>query len=475
MIFPLVDIYTIQLMIAITHFVFLVVLLQLSQKNTDIQGINFWLYASVLITIDTSTTLFPGFRTSPSISIILNFMGVLAYIFLMIGCFQFSNSKLNRLIPYGLGSLYIIYNLVDFIFTLGIMNKIYFIGSLISITLALSVKAILNLKDNFFIVEKYLFVSLLVVHIFIYGSWTFIDLGLQYREHSYFAISLVSIYVIDTMIFIVIFLLVLSKRRQQLNDENAKYSYTQKEIATAISNANIASKAKTIFLSSLSYELRTPLNAIMKYTDILTNSNTGELSEKQQGFLDYINVAAKNLLTLLTSLIDLSNIDTRKIELNITTVNTNEYIDDLLPILQNEADKNNRKIKIVNIGEKDKKSNIKVDELALTKVILNLLNNAIDYSSEGSLITFEYGDTSNDNFHFAIIDNGVGIDSKYANDVFKPFIKPIDGKYYIGSTGTGLAIAKGLMDLMHGDIKFSSKFGKGAKFWIEFPIEKFLI
>lgn len=471
MIFPSVDIYTIQLMIAITHFVFLVVLFQLSNKNKDIQGLNWWLYASVLLTIDTSTTLFPGFRTSTSISILLNFMGVLAYIFLMIGCFQFSNSKLNRLIPYGLGSIYIIFNLMDFIFSLGVMNRIYFIGSLISITLALSIKATLKLDNKFFIVEKYLLISLLIVHMLIYGSWTIFDLGLQYREQSYFAISLVSIYVIDAMIFIVIFLLVLSKRRQQLNEENAKYRYTQKEIATAISNANIATKAKTIFLSSLSYELRTPLNSIMNYTETLTDRRTGELNEKQQGFLDYINTAANNLLTLLTSLIDLSNIDTRKTELKINTVNTNEFVDHLLPLLQKEADKHNRKIKIIKTDEQDKSAYIKIDEAALTKVMLNLFNNAIDYSSEDSLITFEYGKVSPDNFHFAIIDNGVGIDSKYANDVFKPFIKPIDGKYYIGSIGTGLAIAKGLIDIMHGDIKFRSNIGKGAKFWVEFQIE----
>lgn len=471
MIFPSVDIYTIQLMIAITHFVFLVVLFQFSNKNKDVQGLNWWLYASILLTIDTSTTLFPDFRTSTSISILLNFMGVLAYIFLMIGCFQFSNSKLNRHIPYGLGGIYIIFNLIDFIFSLGVMNRIYFIGSLISITLALSIKATLKLDNKFFIVEKYLLISLLIVHILIYGSWTYIDLGLQYREQSYFAISLVSIYVIDAMIFIVIFLLVLSKRRQQLNEENAKYRYTQKEIATAISNANIASKAKTIFLSSLSYELRTPLNSIMNYTEILTDRRTGELNEKQQGFLDYINTAANNLLTLLTSLIDLSNIDTRKTELKMNTVNTNEFVDDLLPFLQQEADKYNRKIKIKKIDEDNKRTYIKADEEALTKIMLNLLNNAIDYSSEDSLITFEYGTISPDSFHFAIIDNGVGIDSKYANDVFKPFIKPIDGKYYVGSIGTGLAIAKGLLDIMHGDIKYTSKIGEGAKFWVEFPIE----
>lgn len=473
MIFPSVDIYTIQLMIAITHFVFLVVLFQLSNKNKDIQGINWWLYASLLLTIDTSTTLFPGFRTSPSISILLNFMGILAYIFLMIGCFQFSNSKLNRLIPYGLGCLYIIFNLIDFIFSLGVMNRIYFIGSLISITLVLSIKAILKLDNKFFIVEKYLLVFLLIVHIFIYCSWTFIDLGLQYREHSYFAISLVSIYVIDAMIFIIIFLLVLSKRRQQLNEENEKYSNTQKEIATAISNANIASKAKTIFLSSLSYELRTPLNTILNYTEILTDIRTGELNEKQQGFIDYIKTAANNLLTLLTSLIDLSNIETRKIDLNIRTVDANKYIDNLLPVLQKEADNNERKLNIKKINDKDKTAYIKIDETALRTILLSLLANAIEYSSKDSTITLEYGAISPDIFHFAIIDKGVGIDIKFENDVFKPFIKPIDGNYYIGSTGTGLAIAKGLMDLMYGDIKYNSKIGEGAKFWIEFPMENF--
>lgn len=471
MIFPSVDIYTIQLMIAITHFVFLVVLFQFSNKNKDIRGINWWLYASVLLTIDTSTTLFPDFRTSPSISLLLNLMGVLAYIFLMIGCFKFSNSKLNRLIPYALGSLYIIFNLVDFIFALGVMNRIYFIGSLISITLALTIKAMLKLDDKFFIVEKYLLISLLIVHILIYGSWTFIDLGLQYREQSYFAISLVSIYVIDAMIFIVIFLLVLSKRRQQLSEENAKYRYTQKEIATAISNANIASNAKTIFLSSLSYELSAPLNTIMKYTDQLSDRNSGDINDKQQGFLNYINTAAKNLLTLLTSLIELSNIETSKIKLNISKVDTNEYVENLLPVLKNEANKQNRKFIIKKINEKNKKTYINVDEAALKKVILNLFNNAIDYSSDDSPVTFEYGALTPEIFHFAIIDKGVGIDSKYTTDVFKPFIKPIDGKYYVGSTGTGLAIAKGLMNIMHGNINFNSKIGKGAKFWVEFPIE----
>lgn len=471
MIFPSVDIYTMQVMIAVTHFVFLIVLFQFSNKNKDIKGLNWWLYASILLTIDTSTSLFPGFRGNQIISIFLIFLGVLAYIFLMIGCFKFSNTKLNRIIPIGLICLYFLFNFLDLIFSFGVMNRIYFIGILISISLVLSIKSTLNLDQKFFITEKYILILLLIIHILIYASWTFIDLGLQYGEQSYFAFSLVSIYIIDAMIFIDIFLLVLSKRRQQLSDENKKYRYTQKEIATAISNANIASKAKNVFLSSLSYELKTPLNSILKYAQSLNNKETGELNEKQQGFLNYINTAANNLLVLLNSLIDLSNIETNRIEINISAVDTKEYVNGLLPLLKKEADKHNREIIIKKINDTSRKSFIKIDENALKKVMLNLLNNAIDYSSEEKPITFEYGAITPDKYHFAITDKGVGIDTKYANDVFKPFIKPIGGKYYVGSTGTGLAIAKGLIDMMHGEIRFSSTIGKGAKFWVEFPLE----
>lgn len=471
MIFPNIDVFTMQVMVAITHLVFLVVLIQLSRKNKDIKGIKWWLYASILLTIETNTTLFPEIRSNQIVSIFLNLSGILSYISLMIGFFQFSNKKLHAFIPCAIIVIYFIASISSTLFEYGVMTRIYTIGLLISLTIAFSIKSIFALNHKFFIVEKCFLIILLAIHIGVYMSWAVVDLGLQYGLKSYLAISLVSIYIIDAMIFINIFLLIIAKKRERLNLENEKYKSAQREIATAISDANIAAKTKTIFLSNFSHELMTPLNSIIGFSEVFKTEIGKHLNDKQQEFIDYIHTTANKLLLVITALVDLSNLETRQITVDSKAVDGSIFVMGFLPDLHKELLKNNRKIEIVNSNDIDQPRMINIDEKILTKILLNLIANAISYSSDDSVIVFRYGISDTGKYRFSIIDHGVGIDEKYYGNVFKPFIKSIYGITQSGSTVIGLALAKGLTDLMDGEINFKSTLEQGTEFWVEFSLQ----
>ena len=282
MIFPSVDIMTMQLMLAVTHFVFFILFIQFTRQNKDIKGLRWWLYASILLTVEINTPLFPGFRNLPAISYLLNFSGLLAYIFLMIGCIRFSSFQINQKIIYGLIAIAGLYALSGMIFNYDVIFKIYFIGVFISVTLAISIIATLNLKLNFYAVEKYILIFLLTAHILIYASWGFVSLGLENGINSYFSFSLVSIYIIDAMIFTNIFLLILARKREELNEENDYYKYTQKEMAAAISNANNATSSKSSFLENLSQSLKNPLTEIITTTSVVGKDISDPLNDKQR-------------------------------------------------------------------------------------------------------------------------------------------------------------------------------------------------
>lgn len=223
-------------------------------------------------------------------------------------------------------------------------------------------------------------------------------------------------------------------------------------------------KTKNLFLANISHELRTPLNAIIGFSQALDSQIFGSLNEKQAEYIKDIQISSLHLLGMINEILDLSKLEAHAmkfspIELNPTQV-TQEVINILQPLYQN------KNIKI----DFDSKFNglIKADYQKFQQILYNLLSNAIKFTKENGQINI-FSKQENENYILKIQDNGIGIEKKYHNKIFKKFVH-LSNVYTKNqnSTGLGLHITKELVKLHNGKITLDSELNKGTTFTLEF-------
>ncbi len=229
-----------------------------------------------------------------------------------------------------------------------------------------------------------------------------------------------------------------------------------------------SSKTKNEFCSTMSHELRTPLNAVIGFSELLKQKAPGELNEKQMHYIDNILASSKNLLSLINGILDISKVESRKVELNIEKMPVTEMINDALVLVKEKATKQN----IILKQEFDPKLDfIEADPERFKQVLFNLLNNAVKFSKkEGGTVTLttkKEGDMA----RFSVTDTGIGIKEDDMRKLFKTF-EQLDSSSTreFGGTGLGLAISKKLIELHGGQIYVKSKLGEGSKFTFMLPI-----
>ena len=237
-----------------------------------------------------------------------------------------------------------------------------------------------------------------------------------------------------------------------------------KELFFAKEKAESAAQAKSEFLANMSHELRTPLNAIIGFCEILIEDAT-EL--KQKGVvsdLGKIHKSGIDLLALINDILDLSKIEVRKVDLNISTFNLKGLIESVKTTLEPYAKINNNKI---NINLPDKQIVLRSDELKIRQILFNLLTNACKNSESNQINLLVAQETSkNVNFLvFKVEDFGVGISKDKMNEIFEPFHhSDIVDNSKIKGTGLGLTISKRYSELLGGYIDVESKEGIGSTF-----------
>ncbi|MCX6046270.1 MAG: hybrid sensor histidine kinase/response regulator [Chloroflexi bacterium] len=240
------------------------------------------------------------------------------------------------------------------------------------------------------------------------------------------------------------------------------------ELQRAKESAEIANHAKTEFLSTMSHELRTPLSVILMQSEIIQTGTYGPLTPKQDNSLELIHRSGRQLLELITDILDLSRIDAGKYELELGPTSVGMVCEFSLQAVQAVAAAKN--IKIHTIIE-EKIPMLRTDERRLVQILVNLLKNAIKFTPPGAEVGLQVKmEPSHSRVIFTVWDTGIGIAAKDIGRLFQPFIQLDSGltRKYEG-TGMGLSIVARVLNLLGGGIRVESQVDQGSRFIVTLP------
>lgn len=240
---------------------------------------------------------------------------------------------------------------------------------------------------------------------------------------------------------------------------------SESSLQKAKNKAEIANKEKSDFLSRVSHELRTPLNAIIGFGHLLQENEKQHLDNAEKDYVSHICVAGSHLLHLIDDLLDISRIESGKMNINSCSVACESIINESIALIQPAAKENN-----VSVSFETQLTDmpyVQADHTRCKQALVNLLSNAIKYNNRNGSVTLTLSETPT-HILFEIKDTGIGILEENFHDIFQPFIRlKQTGK--TKGTGIGLTITKRLIDIMNGSIGVNSEHGKGSTFWFELP------
>jgi CheY-like chemotaxis protein/signal transduction histidine kinase/HAMP domain-containing protein len=276
--------------------------------------------------------------------------------------------------------------------------------------------------------------------------------------------------------------LALEKQRDDIRIKNSELEKAQQEVEMKARDLELASRYKSEFLANMSHELRTPLNSILVLSQILSKNKLGNLNEKQIQSAQTIYSSGNSLLSLINEVLDLSKVESGKLELNYEDVYISNFVNEVEDTFKPLASDKGLDF-IISVDEQIPKS-IETDGLRLHQIIRNLISNAMKFTNQGSVtLDISYPDKRLDLYDdnlskknmiaFSVIDTGIGIPKDKQDLIFEAF-KQADGtttrKY--GGTGLGLTISKNFAHLLGGEIHLHSEENKGTTFTLLIPLNK---
>ncbi|MEA5598669.1 hybrid sensor histidine kinase/response regulator [Rivularia sp. UHCC 0363] len=260
---------------------------------------------------------------------------------------------------------------------------------------------------------------------------------------------------------------------QQLRESNELLKKKNKELEEKKEQIHVqnlklleASEIKSKFLATMSHELRTPLNAIMAFSQMLQRKNKGNFSDAQVDMIERIHNNGKNLLVLISDILDLSKIEAGGLELHPEEFDLSQLINTTVDELRSLKVNKKLDLKIKNNLQNTKVFN---DKTRVRQVLVNLISNAIKFTDQG-MVSIQAKEISDTHLGIVIEDTGIGISASDIKHIFEPFrqINQSISRKYAG-TGLGLAITESLIKMMDGRILVDSEVDKGSTFIVELP------
>lgn len=267
-----------------------------------------------------------------------------------------------------------------------------------------------------------------------------------------------------------IMVMVVSK---EITEQVQKQRRQTQALQDALMQAQHANKAKTTFLSNMSHDIRTPMNAIIGFATIAFSHI--DKKEQVKDCLQKVLSSSNHLLSLINDILDMSRIESGKVQIKEQECNISELMHNLVNIIQPQVKAKQLELFIDTFEVTNE--DVIADALKLNQVFINLLSNAVKYTPAGGTITFRimqkttfrhgYGD-----YVFLVKDNGIGMSPEFVKHIFEPFERETTTtKTGIEGTGLGMAITKNIVEMMNGEITVESEPGKGSLFKVELTLK----
>jgi signal transduction histidine kinase/CheY-like chemotaxis protein len=230
----------------------------------------------------------------------------------------------------------------------------------------------------------------------------------------------------------------------------------------AMSQADQASKARTLFLANMSHELRTPMNGVIGITEIILS---GSVPEELRNQLELVHRSGTQMLVLINDILDLTRLESMKLSLESVATNVKSIIEDVVALLKPTADQ--KQIKLSTEIDPSIPEACLADPIRFKQIMTNLIGNGVKFTSEGYVTIKAF--KSNDQIQIQIIDTGIGISHQVKEKLFSPFEQAdVSFTRRFGGSGLGLAISQRLAVLMGGKLSVGSNGGLGSIFSFEF-------
>ena len=225
--------------------------------------------------------------------------------------------------------------------------------------------------------------------------------------------------------------------------------------------AEESSRAKSTFLSNMSHDIRTPMNAIIGYTTLAQREET--TFDELKSFLNKIDVSGKHLLDLINDILEMSRIESGRMELELSEVNLKKNLLDLKTMFQTQMEA--KGVEFTVDAEKVRHAWVSCDKNRWNRILLNLVGNAYKFTPSGKSVAVNLAELDDGKFELRVKDTGIGMSKEFAKKIFEAFERERTSTVSkIQGTGLGTAITKSIVELMGGTIDVVTEKGKGTEF-----------